>query len=204
MSQALDERILERARTGDIPAWEQIIGQYDKIAYNLAYRFMGNREDAWDMSQEGLTRVYTHLQNFRGDASFETWLRAVIANVCLDELRKRKRRSETSLNEQAMLKASRLDHQVADQVEQPQDALERQETGRMVQQALLELDTNYRQVLIMRHLQDKSYKEVTTTLHISVGTLKSRLRRARHALKNRLVAMEFSAAPNADRHVSGA
>lgn len=199
MSKAHDERLVERARAGDMHAWEQLISQYEKLVYNLAYRFTGNREDAWDMYQEAFTRVYLRLNDFRGDSSFETWLRAVVANACRDELRKRKRQATTSLDEPVLMEDGDVGRQIADPGEQPQEALERQESARMVQQAMQTLDADYRLVLVLRDFQDQSYEEIAANLHMPLGTVKSRLSRARLALKDALVAMELFGGTNVYR-----
>lgn len=157
----------------------------------MAYRMTGNHEDASDIAQEAFIRVYQRLGDFRGDSSFETWLRRIVANACVDELRKRKRQRMVSLDEPVEVDDGELGRQFADSGETPHEAAERRETQREVQEAILRLDEDYRVVLIMRDINNLSYEEIAATLRLPLGTVKSRLNRARAALKDILGAMEL-------------
>jgi len=189
-----DDRILERARAGDRHAFDQIVAQHEKLVYGLAYRLTGNHDDAMDIGQEAFIRVYQRLGEFRGESSFETWLRRIVANACFDELRKRKRQRLVSLDEPLEVDDGEMGRQFADPGEGPHEAAERAETQRLVQEAILRLDEDYRIVLVMRDIHDLSYEEIAATLGLRLGTVKSRLNRARAALKDILGAMELFSA----------
>ncbi len=195
VSKSLDELLVERAKRGDVEAFEQLISQYQRKVYNFAYRQTGNHEDASDVAQEAFIRAYSSLPEFRGDSSFATWLFRIVNNACLDELRKRKRKRVTSLDEPLALEDGEMDRQlaVADSDSSPEQALEREEIQRAVQQSINELDEEYRVVIVMRDIQGYSYNEIADTLGINLGTVKSRLNRARNALKEKFGKMELLA-----------
>jgi RNA polymerase sigma-70 factor (ECF subfamily) len=185
VSKSLDELLVERAKRGDVQAFEQLISQYEKKVYNLAYRLTGKHEDASDVAQEAFLRAYSSLPDFRGDSSFATWLFRIVNNACLDELRKRKRQRLTSLDEPVAVEDGEMDRQlaIADSADGPEQALERVEIQRAVHESISALDEEYRIVVVLRHIHGYSYNEIADSLGINLGTVKSRLNRAKHALK---------------------
>lgn len=195
MSKSLDELLVERAKRGDVAAFEQLISQYERKVYNLAFRLTGNREDANDVAQEAFIRAYSSIPEFRGDSSFATWLFRIVNNACLDELRKRKRQRVTSLDEKLSIEDGEMDRQlaVANEAEGPEQALERVEVQRAVQESINALDEEYRVVVLMRDIEGYSYNEIAEQLGINLGTVKSRLNRARNALKEMFGNLELLA-----------
>jgi RNA polymerase sigma-70 factor, ECF subfamily len=195
VSKSLDELLVERAKRGDAEAFEQLASQYYRKVYNIAYRVIGNPEDASDVAQEAFERAYLSLPEFRGDSSFQTWLLRITHNACLDELRRRKRRKVTSLDEPMSVEDGEMDRQlaVADEADGPEQTLERLEVQRVVQESISALDEEYRVVVVMRDIQGYSYNEIAETLGINLGTVKSRLNRARHALKEMFGRLELLA-----------
>ena len=193
MSKSLDELLVERAKRGDVEAFEQLIGQHQKTVYNIAYRLTGNHEDASDVAQEAFIRAYSSLAEFRGDSSFATWLYRIVNNACLDELRKRKRQRLTYIDESVTMDDGEMSRQIADTADGPEQALERVEIQRAVQESISTLDDEYRVVLVMRDIQGYSYNEIAESLGINLGTVKSRLNRARNALKEKFGSLELLA-----------
>jgi RNA polymerase sigma-70 factor (ECF subfamily) len=193
VSKSVDELLVERAKRGDTEAFEQLTSQYYRKVYNFAYRSTGNPEDASDIAQEALLRAFLSLPEFRGDSSFQTWLMRITQNACLDELRKRKRRKVTSLDEPLEMDDGEMDRQwaVADAAESPEQALERLENQRAIQESINRLDEEYRVVVVMRDILGYSYQEIAEALGINLGTVKSRLNRARNALKEMLTNLEL-------------
>jgi RNA polymerase sigma-70 factor (ECF subfamily) len=193
VSKSLDELLVERAKRGDVAAFEQLISQYERKVYTIAYRLTGNYEDASDVAQEAFIRAYSSITEFRGDSSFATWLFRIVNNACLDELRKRKRQWVTSLDERLELGDGEVDRQVAvaNAEEGPEQVLERAELQRTVQESIKSLDEEYRVVILMRDIQGYSYNEIAESLGINLGTVKSRLNRARHALKGMFGTLEL-------------
>jgi len=191
VSKSLDELLVERAKRGDVEAFEQLISQHEKTVYNIAYRLTGNHEDACDLAQEAFLRAYSSLADFRGDSSFATWLYRIVNNVCLDELRRRKRQKVTSLDQAVEMDDGEVSRQIPDTADGPEQALERMELQRLVQESILQLDEEYRIVLIMRELQGYSYNEIAEALDLNLGTVKSRLNRARGYLKEKFMSLEL-------------
>lgn len=197
-----EESLLARARQGDLEAFERLAAAYERKVYNLAYRLTGNHDDASDVAQEALIKVYTSLGDFRGDASFSTWLYRVVSNASLDELRRRKRQRATSLDEPMATDDGGLARQLADQGDGPEEALDRKELQTMVQRAISALDDEHRVVIVLRDIQGYSYQEIADYLGLSLGTVKSRLNRARTALQKKFSELELFG-PNFVRRVQG-
>ncbi|HWI65621.1 MAG TPA: sigma-70 family RNA polymerase sigma factor [Symbiobacteriaceae bacterium] len=183
MFTATDETLVRRAQNGDQAALSELITRYERKTYNLAFRLMGNHADASDAAQEALVRVYTRLHNFRGDSAFSTWLFRVATNTCLDELRRRGRLRYASLDTPLTTDDGALPRQPLDEGDSPTERAERREIQAAVQRAINRLPDEYRVVVVMRDLHDYSYHEIAALLGTSLGTIKSRLHRARQALR---------------------
>lgn len=183
MSALSDELLVQRAQDGDRNSLCELINRYERKTYNLAYRLMGNHADASDAAQEALVRICLRLRNFRGDSAFSTWLFRVVTNTCLDELRRRGRLRHASLDELLPAEEGVLPMRIPDTAENPVESAERNEVRAAVQRAIGQLPDEYRVVVIMRDLQGLTYQEIATALGATLGTVKSRLHRARHALR---------------------
>ncbi|SFH31662.1 RNA polymerase, sigma-24 subunit, RpoE [Desulfotomaculum arcticum] len=179
-----DETLVQKSKKGDLNAFNELVLRYEGKVFSIAYRFMGNHADASDLAQETFIRLYQSLASFRGDSSFSTWLYRITANACRDELRKHQRRRSISMDE--MIAASPANVPVADNAYSPEDAVQRNEVQRQVQECLNELSDDHRLILVMREIQGFSYDEIAEVLQCSLGTVKSRISRARNALKERL------------------
>jgi len=190
MSTAADETLVRRAQNGDQAALSELISRYERKTYTLAFRLMGNHADASDAAQEALVRVYTRLHNFRGDSAFSTWLFRVATNTCLDELRRRGRLRHASLDVALPTDEGALPRQTSDESDSPTERAERREIQAAVHRAINRLPDDYRVVVVMRDLHDYSYHEIAAMLDTSLGTVKSRLHRARQALRLILRATE--------------
>ncbi len=165
---ASDERLVRRFQEGDERAFELLVRRHEARIYGLAYRMLGRHEDARDAAQDAFLSCFRHLRSFRGDASFTTWLHRIAVNACYDVLRKR----PTS---------SSLDSEMSEPVA-PRDHAEEAATAADVQRALLSLHPDFRAVLVLHEIHDLPVEEVSATLGVPVGTVKSRLHRARVAL----------------------
>ncbi|WP_366924525.1 sigma-70 family RNA polymerase sigma factor [Metallumcola ferriviriculae] len=182
-----NDRLLERSRAGDVDAFQELINQYEKKIYTIAYRFMGNHEDASDLAQEAMLKAFRSISKFRGEASFKTWLYHITANVCRDELRKRSRRHEVSLDEPLVFDEGEVPKQTADWSGVPEKLYEERELQEYLNGLIQKLTPEYRMVIVMREIQELSYEEIAIKLDCSLGTVKSRLNRARKALKDKIV-----------------
>lgn len=173
--------VIQKVKKGDVNAFEELVAAYEKNVYNLALRMVGNPEDAADMSQEAFIKAYNSLDNFRGDSKFSVWLYRIVSNVCLDFLRRRSRRSTVSLSlEDDDGEDVQLD--IADESQSPEKLLERRLTRDAVRRGLEAIPPDSRQILLLREIQGLSYDEISEALGIEVGTVKSRIFRARKKL----------------------
>ena len=185
----MDETILiQKSQRGDMDAFEQLLLRYEKKVYTIAYKYMGNAEDASDLAQEALIKAYQSIGTFRGESSFGTWIGRITANKCLDELRKRKKLQTTSLDEELELEEGSVQKEIVSERDTPEQHTIRQETVHYVQQKLQQMKEEYRMVLVLRELEGHSYEDIADMLNCSLGTVKSRISRARNYLKELVLA----------------
>ena len=182
-----DQELAARARDGDQDAFEQLVRDNEKRIYTLALRMTGSREDALDLAQDAFFQAWKALPTFQGESSFATWLYRLATNLCLDHLRAQKRRTQSMGPALSLDDAENGPVQVADQQLQPQEAVERSERRRALERGLASLPDHHRQVLIMRELSGLSYQEIAQVLDLDLGTVKSRIARARLSLRKILL-----------------
>ena len=186
MTREQEAAIVRKVLKGDTNAFETLLLEYEKNVYNIALRMTGNSEDASDMTQEAFIKAFNSLQSFRGDSKFSVWLYRIVSNVCLDFLRSRNRRPTVSLSvEDDDGEDTQLD--VADESQSPELLLDRKLTRESVRRGLDSLPPDYRQILLLREIQGFSYEEISKALHLEVGTVKSRIFRARKRLCSFLI-----------------
>jgi RNA polymerase sigma-70 factor (ECF subfamily) len=189
----LEKLLVKKSQSGDIEAFESLISSYDKRAYNIAYRVMGNEEDAKDMAQEAMLRIFRSIKDFKGQSSFSTWLYRIVTNVCLDELRRRKNDKHISIDSTIQTENGELHIELSSDKETPESVYERVEQRELIKKAIRELNDEYRSVIVLRDIQGFSYDEISNMLDCSLGTVKSRINRARTMLRDKLKAsMELS------------
>ena len=182
-----DQELAARARDGDQDAFEQLVRDNEKRIYTLALRMTGSREDALDLAQDAFFQAWKALPTFQGESSFATWLYRLATNLCLDHLRAQKRRTQSMGPALSLADEENGPVQVADQQLQPQEAVERSERRRALERGLASLPDHHRQVLIMRELSGLSYQEIAQVLDLDLGTVKSRIARARLSLRKILL-----------------
>ncbi len=181
MTREQEASIVRKVLGGNANAFETLVLEYEKNVYNIALRMTGNSEDAADMTQEAFIKAYNSLQSFRGDSKFSVWLYRIVSNVCLDFLRSKNRRPTVSLSvEDDDGEDAQLD--VADESQSPELLLDRKLTRDSVRRGLDSLPPDYRQILLLREIQGLSYDEIAQALSLEVGTVKSRIFRARKRL----------------------
>ena len=183
-----EAELIQQSQAGSLDTFEQLLLLYEKRIYAIAYKYMGNHEDASDMAQEALIKAYQSIQHFRGDAAFGTWLGKITANRCLDELRKRKNIQLTSLEETLELEEGSVKKELESPLVTPEDHAVQQETTAYMQGLIDSLKPEYRIVIILRELEGHSYEEIADLLQCSLGTVKSRISRARIYLKEKIEA----------------
>ena len=182
-----EQELVLRAQKGDDEAFAQLMRDNEKRVYNLTLRMMGNPEDAMDLAQETFLNAWRGLKFFKGDSAFSTWVYRLASNACIDHLRKQKRRQNLSAAVSLDDEEGESQTDVPDERYQPEAELERQERRRAVERGLNQLSEEHRQVLVMREVQGLSYQEIGDVLDLEAGTVKSRIARARLALRNILL-----------------
>ena len=181
-----EQELIQAARSGDQKAFAALVEANQAMVYSLAYRMTGNSEDAADLAQEAFLNAWRGLARFQGQASFSTWLYRLTSNACIDFLRREKRRSTLSLTLEADEEESRQT-EVSDERWSPEALLDRQESLQAVRRALGQLSDEHREVLLLRELEGLSYREIAQALGLEEGTVKSRIARARLALRDFLL-----------------
>jgi RNA polymerase sigma-70 factor (ECF subfamily) len=170
--------LVARAKTGDVAAFETLVRRYRNDVYALAYHFVGNREDAWDISQETFAKAYGALKRFRREASFKAWLLRIAANQCKDFFKKRR------------IKTVSLDGRILrDAAPGPAKQAEAEELGMAIRAALAALPDKQRRAFVLREFENMSYAEMAQVMACSTGTVMSRLHHARKKLQAMLVGM---------------
>ena len=176
----MDEKhILARARRGDLAAFEELVRRNEKRVYAVALRSSGSPEDAADITQEVFLRAWRSIEDFRGDSGFSTWLFRITANLCVDFARHRQAQPQT----QPLVGEDDAERPIPDTAPTPEEHLENSELGRELAAALDEISEEHRRIVLLRDVSGLSYTEIAEVLEISEGTVKSRLSRARIALR---------------------
>ena len=175
--------LVEQSRKGDVDAFEELIRDYKKNAYNIAWGMLRNIQDAEDASQEALIKAYINIHNFNMQSTFKVWLYRIVVNTCIDFKRK-KNISTVSIDENIDLgENNRLHREIADNSGNPDILFEKNFNSSLVNNAVNKLDDNYKNIIILRDIQGFSYSEIAEILSCNLGTVKSRLNRARKNLK---------------------
>lgn len=174
-----DAEYVHRLQRGETDAFETLILRHQKTIFNLVYRMLGDYDEATEISQEAFLSAYRAIGNFRGEANFSTWLYRIALNHATT------RRKNLNLRQQRNVPIENTDP-LSDPHAGPVETVEKNEIRDRVQQALNSLDPEDAAVILLRDLQDVPYEEVARVLEIPVGTVKSRLHRARQALKVKL------------------
>jgi len=184
----MDEQALIKAAVGgDIDSFNTLVLNYQSQVYNFAYRIMGEPDSAADATQEAFISAYRGLHGYRG-GSFRSWLLRIVTNACYDELRRRKRRPVTSLEALHVEDPTPDAELPAQHQEGPEGYTARQELNQAIQLGLAELPEDQRVTLILSDIQGMSYEEIAEITLTNLGTIKSRLSRARAKLRDYLLA----------------
>jgi len=170
--------LLSRCRAGDRDAFGVLVRRHAGRAIGSAYAFLRNHADALDVSQDAFVRAWRSIRRFEGRSGFYTWYATILRNLCLDHIKRRRRRDESPLPE----------GEPADPADDPGPELlaERNERAQRVWRAVLDLPIKHREVIVMHHFQEMSYKQIAAALSIPIGTVMSRLHAARKVLREAL------------------
>lgn len=187
MHTADETTLIQTAKNGDMNAFEELILQHERIVYNIALRMLSNPEDAKDISQEVFIKVYKNLKKFDNKSSFSTWIYRICVNTCIDSIRKKKGKETLSIDEKYEGEENTMDKQMADPSPSPEESMIHKEYHMDIQNAINLLSEEHKTILTLRDLEGFSYSEITELTDSSLGTVKSRLSRARLQLKNILL-----------------
>ncbi len=186
MSGAEDRLLIERAVRGEREAFDQLVRKHERRAYQYAFRLTRNPEEAADIVAEAFFRVYSALRSFRQDSAFGTWLYRIVTNCYLDSQKKSRSRQTTSLSRPSSEDDAELEMQIEDAAPLPDEAALSQERTHALARAIDALPEYQRAMIVMYHGEQLSYEEIAEALDLPIGTVKSRLNRARLSLKDLL------------------
>ncbi len=181
---AVDEnKLVNKAVKGDNSAFEALMEKHMGIIYNIALRMTANKDDAEDMTQEIMIKIFRSLGSFKGNSKFSTWIYRVAVNTCLDELKKKKNKKHLSLDAEISGDDGENQIEIKDDSPSPEKLAEQNELRDMVAAAVKLLSDEHRAVIVLRDIRGMSYSEIAGILGCSDGTVKSRISRARAQLK---------------------
>jgi RNA polymerase sigma-70 factor (ECF subfamily) len=185
-----DDLLVQRAQAGDLAAFETLVARHERRVYVLALRMLRNEHDAEDVTQQAFLSALEHLNGFRGDAQFATWISRIATHAALKILRKRRGLDTVSLEASTdpSPESGALPHPeyIADWRDTPETLLDRRETRQLIADALAELDEKHRLVFLLRDVEGLSIRETAQALDLSEANVKVRLLRARLQLRERL------------------
>ena len=186
-----DHTLIERFKNGDEDAFDQLVRKYSNRAYSIAYGILANREDAEEVAQDVFIRIHRALPFFRGDSEFTTWMYRIATNLAKNKYRWNKTRGSKvtdSLN--APIEGTGGDdalyRDALDESLSPDEALQFKELERRTTEELQNLPDMYREILVLRNIREMSYEDIAQMLSCKLGTVKSRIARAREELRRRL------------------
>ena len=180
-----EQALVAAARTGNASAFNTLVRTYQDIAFNVAYRIVGNMDGAADATQEAFLAAYRALPAFRG-GSFKAWLLRIVTNACYDQLRHQKRRPQALLDDLA--EDSDYASALVDHSQDPEANLLREDLARAIEAGIAKLPLDQRVILVLSDVQGMTYDEIAEVTGVSLGTVKSRLSRARARLRGYLTA----------------
>lgn len=182
-NQPSDEDLIERFQRGDLYAFDLIVKRYKDQLLNFVYRFVGNQEEAEDIVQETFLRVYRKRKAYKRIAKFSTWIYTIAGNLARTELRRRKRRKLFSISD---LGFEDKDYEISDERSTPESEVDGVIQEEIIQKEINNLSPKFRQVIILRDVQELSYEEISKIIKVPIGTVKSRVNRGRLKLQSRL------------------
>ena len=175
------EALIQRCLQGDQLAWEQIVRQYWRKVFNVAYKFVGKHDEAEDLTQDIFLKIFKSLNTFDRRANFQTWLISISRNLCIDHYRSVRKERETIDRDVDANELSPLSHDPG-----PVAALEQQDRVQLLREAMSGLPDTLRTAVLMRDIQELSYQEIADRLRLPEGTVKSRINRGRTELARQI------------------
>ena len=187
-----EEQLIREVLDGDTQAYGEIVERFQSRLYNSMLQITGTHEEAEDVVQESFVQAYVKLSSFHGNSKFFTWLYRIAFNNALS--RQRRKRNDLSIEQSREITGSDPE----DRLESPDEPLMREERVSLVHQALQMLTDEHRQILVLREMEELPYEEIAAILNINIGTVRSRISRARGQLKNNLETLQAQQDPASD------
>jgi RNA polymerase sigma-70 factor (ECF subfamily) len=187
---ALERGLVEECRRGDPQAFARLVALHEGMVFNLAARLLGDGEEARDVAQDVFLQVYRTLGRFQGRSTLKTWIYRIVVNQCRNRQRwwrRRKKDRSCPIDELTSAEEAKVSAAAPDRPESPYDKVARIEQARMVQNALQGLSFDHRAILLLREVEGLSCEEISASLSVPTGTVKSRLARARECLRQGLL-----------------
>ncbi len=178
-----EKALIKKIKSGDIEAFSDLVLRYEKRAFNFAYRMLKDAHLAEDATQEAFLRVYSKINTFMGNSSFQAWFYTILNNICLDILRKKSRQPDALTISQTSSDDEEYELQIEDKSAGPYETLQKKDAAILLEKAIDLLSYEHRSVIILRDIEGREYDEIAKILNISLGTVKSRLSRARLSLR---------------------
>jgi len=178
-----EDKLIASAQQGSVPAFNQLVLTYQQVAYNVAYRILRDGDRAADATQDAFLRGYRALSQFRG-GSFKAWMLRIVTNCSYDQMRARQRRPASALDD--LVDSDEHSRILEDRAEGPEKYVERREFDSVIADALELLPPDQRTVVILSDIQGLTYEEISQATSVALGTVKSRLSRARAKLRDYL------------------
>jgi len=185
-----DYELVSRCRKGDLEAFEALVVKHQKKMLNTAFRMVGNYEDACEIVQDAFLSAYKAIQKFEGRSSFSTWLCSIVINTSrnrIEQIKSAARHEQFSLDDPVSTEEGIMRIELASDCPSAMEQLEKKEIQATVQKCINTLESEFREVLILRDIQGYSYEEISDMLKAAQGTVKSRLFRAREYMKKCLL-----------------
>jgi len=178
-------KFIERALEGDEDAYKSLLKRYENGIYNLIYQMIKNREETEDLVQETFVKAFKSLHSYNKQYAFSTWLYKIAFNHSIDAIRKKKLKT-LPLDRPIQLREGEVHHQIRDDTHSPERDYIFEERKTRIQETIETLPKKYREAIILRHQEERSYEEISDILKIPIGTVKARIFRARELLKKKL------------------
>lgn len=181
----IDEKeLIKQAKSGNLKAYEEIIGLYEKKVFSTIYYMVKNDNEVEDIAQEVFIKIYKNLSNFKEESSLYTWIYRITVNVCIDELKKRKK--VVYLDEKIDTKDGEVELQLPDDSKSPTDIAEDNDLKDRLEKCIRKLPESQRMMIILRDIKGFTYMEIAEIMKMNLGTVKSKINRARASLKELL------------------
>lgn len=184
-----DRELVEKSQAGDKEAFNSLVIKYQAKVFNLSYRMLGDYQEANDISQEAFIKLYFSIKEFRGESNLYTYLYRIVANLCKNRVRglmRRRKVEARSLDDVIETDDGELRNEPISSSPSPREELDRKNKQVLIQKAIDSLAYKFREAIVLRDVQQLSYREICDVLDISIGTVKSRVHRAREFLKDKL------------------